>query len=139
MEQETKETTMESELTYSMMIVEISELDHTKLAQYSPTDVLIQIGKTIERQITKQDSIFSRYYTTHNKQVNNRMLMQMNDAFVVIYPQRSKKQLANTTKKITADLTAAGIRVKIGIAEYGLDGIDSEEVLATATHNVAQQ
>ncbi|MBS3127756.1 hypothetical protein J4410_01300 [Candidatus Woesearchaeota archaeon] len=132
LEQETPET------TYSMMVVEIRELDHKKLAALSPTDVLIEIGKTIESNMSKQDVIFSRYYSNHDLHMHNRMLMQITDSFVVVSPQQSKKQLAKTNKKITIQLEQAGIKVKSGFAEYGVDGTDSREVLAVATQQVTQ-
>ena len=131
--------TEQKEASYGILIVEVNELDHAKLAQLNPAQILMNIGKGIEACLDKNDKIFNRYYTNQEMPVQNKALVQMTDAFVIVAPLSTKKELQKLTAKITAKLADLGVRTSTGIAEYGIDGLDYQELVEVATKQAAHR
>src|SRR3989344_345428 len=115
------EVFLQTETWYSILMIDINEIDHAKLGNLSPHDVLIKIGKTIESCIDhSKDRIFSKHYTNHPLHVGNKALMQSTDSFVVVSPRALKNDLIPLTQKIITTLHQDGVIVKVGSAEYGV-------------------
>lgn len=123
------------ETTYSVLAIEINEIDHSKLGKFSPKEVLSNIGKTIESCLTKQDRVFSKHYG-HQLPVGNKAMLQLTDNFIIISPLSSKHTLRSVKKNIISKLKRLGVHVKTGIAEYGVDGVHYQEVFQSALQEI---
>ncbi|MBS3176919.1 hypothetical protein J4457_06820 [Candidatus Woesearchaeota archaeon] len=127
---------MAKEVTYGLMVVEVNELNHAQLGSLSTQDVLTMVGKTIEGCAKKQDKIFSKYYTNYDIHIDNKVLTQLSDVFVVVSPASDKQQLQEMNTNIQEKLRVQGVKVKTAIVEYGVDGLDYQEMLTTAHEQI---